>query len=102
MLSVEAAPAIITSKLHPPRLTAQHVFRPRLVAALQQRTERPLTLVCAPAGSGKSTLLSEWLETLGHPGAWVSLDERDREPRRFVSYVLAAVRTIFPDVTLET
>jgi LuxR family maltose regulon positive regulatory protein len=101
---LETAPALpfIASKLHPPRLTSTHVPRRRLVDRLDGHSDRPLTLVCAPAGSGKSTLLSEWLAATNRPGAWVSLDERDNELVGFVSYLIAAVKTINPMTTLET
>ena len=99
---VDADPSIISSKLHPPRLTAQHVPRPRLVEQLNKHHDRPLTLVCAPAGTGKSTLLSEWLASLDIPCAWVSLDESDSDPTVFVAYVLAAMRSIMPTLPSAT
>jgi LuxR family maltose regulon positive regulatory protein len=52
-------------------------------------------LVSAPAGFGKTTLLVEWLrERAGGEGyvAWVSLDEGDNDPVRFLSYLVAALR----------
>lgn len=53
--------------------------------------ESPVTTVIAPAGYGKTTLLidaaNEW------PGdvAWVSLDEWDRDPVRFLLYLTSAL-----------
>ena len=102
MIQKQTAAAVMTSKLHPPRLTLQHVPRPRLIERLRQQANSPLTLVCAPAGSGKSTLLSEWLDASNLPVAWVSLDEGDNDLARFVSYVLAAVETIAPTVHFQT
>jgi len=52
-------------------------------------------LISAPAGFGKTTLLVEWLrERAGGEGyvAWVSLDEGDNDPVRFLSYLVAALR----------
>ena len=43
-------------------------------------------LVSAPAGYGKSTLLSAWLEQLEFPSAWLSLDDKDNDPSRFLAY----------------
>jgi LuxR family transcriptional regulator, maltose regulon positive regulatory protein len=57
-----------------------------------------LTLVSAPAGFGKSTLVSEWAAGCGRPVAWLSLDKRDDDPSRFLTYLVAALRTIAPDI----
>jgi LuxR family maltose regulon positive regulatory protein len=47
-------------------------------------------LVSAPAGYGKSTLLSTWLEQLESPSAWLSIDDNDNDPSRFLAYLAAA------------
>ncbi|MDX6300921.1 MAG: hypothetical protein QOF53_2135 [Nocardioidaceae bacterium] len=56
-------------------------------------------LVSAPAGSGKTTLLGQWL-TSGVPSAtrvaWLSLDEADNDPRRFLSHLVAALKAGVP------
>jgi LuxR family maltose regulon positive regulatory protein len=52
-------------------------------------------LISAPAGFGKTTLLVEWLkecEDGDQSVAWVSLDEGDNDPGRFLSYLVAALR----------
>jgi len=64
---------------------------------------RKLTLVAAPAGFGKTTLTSEWIADLLHdePGlgvAWLSLDEIDNDPVRFLTYFLAALTQAEPRV----
>lgn len=53
-----------------------------------------LTLISASAGFGKTTLVSEWVNHCGEPVAWLSLDEGDRDPVRFISYLIAALQTI--------
>ncbi len=88
---------LLRTKLHRPPVPGDYVHRPRLLEALDKRRERPLTIVSAPAGYGKSVLTSCWLETSTRPGAWLSLDEQDNDLRRFLSYFLAALRTIFPE-----
>jgi LuxR family maltose regulon positive regulatory protein len=73
------------------------VARPRLTKKLDPEAGRRLTLVSAPAGFGKSTLLGKWTEERaggGHPVAWLSLDEGDNDPVRFLSYLVAALRTV--------
>ena len=51
---------------------------------------RRLLLVNAPAGFGKSTLLAQWAGRLASSDtlvAWLNLDEDDREPEPFVTYL---------------
>ncbi len=55
---------------------------------------RKLTLISAPAGFGKTTLVSEWAAGCRRPVAWLSLDEGDNDPDRFLVYLIAAVQTI--------
>jgi LuxR family maltose regulon positive regulatory protein len=61
-----------------------------------------MTLIAAPAGFGKTTLVSEWLIELRRlPNrrlAWLSLDEGDSDPARFLTYLVAAVRTAAPEI----
>src|SRR5207249_683122 len=56
-------------------------------------SERKLTLISAPAGFGKTTLLSSWIHQRQLAVAWLSLDAGDNDPRRFLSYVIAALET---------
>ncbi|NJL92438.1 MAG: hypothetical protein HC915_01315 [Anaerolineae bacterium] len=65
---------------------------------MQSGLQRKLTLISAPAGSGKTTLLSAWLAQCACPVAWLSLDERDGDPLRFVAYCVAALQTIDPEI----
>ncbi len=76
----------------PPR--PKIVLRPRLVRRLKDGLQGKLTLISAPAGFGKTTLVSEWIAECGRPVAWVSLDERDDDPSRFLTYLIAALQTI--------
>jgi LuxR family transcriptional regulator, maltose regulon positive regulatory protein len=88
--------ALVTTKLRAPRT------RPILVArrrdALAAGEGRSLTLVSAPAGFSKTTLLGEWSEDRSEGGgrsvAWLSLDETDNDPARFLSYLVSALRTV--------
>ncbi len=53
-----------------------------------------LTLISASAGFGKTTLASEWLANCERPAAWLSLDEGDNDPTRFLTYLVAALQTL--------
>jgi LuxR family maltose regulon positive regulatory protein len=61
-----------------------------------------LTLVSAPAGYGKTTLIVQWLQSASQPAAWLSLDEDDNDPVRFLSYLVSAFQTLQPGLGRDT
>src|SRR5215212_651392 len=73
-------------------------LRPRLIERLNEGLHRKLTLVSAPAGFGKTTLLGEWVAACERESAWLSLDEGDNDPTRFLAYLVAALQTIAPNI----
>jgi LuxR family transcriptional regulator, maltose regulon positive regulatory protein len=85
---------ILATKLYVPRSRARVVFRPRLIERLNEGATGKVTLISAPAGFGKSTLLGEWAARGHRPVAWLSLDEADNDPVRFLTYVIAALQTV--------
>src|SRR5690349_8939011 len=87
---------ILTTKLYIPPPPPQVVLRPRLVARLNAGLHRKLTLLSAPAGFGKTTLLGAWVAEGARPVAWLSLDAGDSDPTRFLTYLVAALRTVGP------
>src|ERR671915_527355 len=89
---------ILATKLYVPAPQPRVVPRPRLIERLNEGVHRRLTLISAPAGFGKTTLLGEWLAGCGRPAAWLSLDEGDSDPTRFLSYLVAALQTIAPNI----
>ncbi len=115
------ATPLLKTKLYIPPVRPELVSRPRLLERLNAGLHRKLTLISAPAGFGKTTLLSEWINSgvrsrqyevgieqgrtneicptpyslLPTPRfAWVSLDEGDNDPTRFLAYFIAALQTI--------
>ena len=95
---------LLTTKLYIPPVRSELVPRPRLIERLNAGLDRKLTLVSAPAGFGKTTLLSEWASRRvsesadGWAVAWLSLDEGDNDPTRFLVYLAAALRTVGVEV----
>ena len=94
--------SIIYTKLRRPPILDDHVQRLRLLNRLDSRLQRPLTLIAAPAGYGKSTLASSWVERFDDwSSAWISLDDKATDLHVFLSYLLAAIKTIAPDAGKE-
>src|SRR6266581_499727 len=89
---------ILATKLYIPRLRPNVVSRPRLLERLNEGLHRKLTLIAAPAGFGKTTLISAWVAGCDRQVAWLSLDKGESDPTLFLTYLVAALRTIAPTI----
>ena len=87
---------LTVSKLLRPRVRPGTIHRSSLLDRLAAGDPRPIVSVVAPAGYGKTTLLSQWAESGGPPFAWVSVDEKDNDPKVLLTYVTAALDAIEP------
>ncbi len=85
---------LLATKLHLPRPRPGLVTRSRLDERLNLSLACQLTLVSTPAGFGKTTLLGSWAAHCGAGVAWLSLDEGDNDPVRYLAHLLAALQTI--------
>lgn len=87
---------ILTTKLYIPPPRPGTVPRPHLIERLNEGLANgcKLTLISASVGFGKTTLVSEWVANCGRRVAWLSLDEGDNDPARFISYLVKALQTI--------
>ena len=97
------ATSVLVTKLFVPPTRAELVHRPDLLERLRDGLDRKLTLLSAPAGFGKTTLVSHWVENLRNNSeldsqsikvAWLSLDQDDNDPVRFLNYFIAALNQI--------
>ena len=99
--------SVLATKLHVPEPRADLVARARLQERLAPAAvdATRLVLVSAPAGFGKTTVLSQWLGRSGSSTprhvAWVSLDAGDNDVRRFLTHLVAALRTTNADLGQE-
>jgi LuxR family maltose regulon positive regulatory protein len=86
----------MTSKLRRPVARPGIVPRSPLVGRLAADGSPPVVAVVAPSGYGKTTLLAQWAELDGQAFAWVSVDDRDNDPKVLLSYVAAALDAVQP------
>jgi len=84
----------LTTKLFLPPARQTLVDRPVLLEQLTEGLRGKLTLVSAPAGFGKTSLVAAWRKKCETPLAWVSLDEEDNEPLRFLDYLIGALQMV--------
>lgn len=91
---------LLRTKLSLPVLrTSSLIARPRLIEKLNSGLAGKLTLVSAPAGYGKTTMLAAWAQDsafrIPHSAfAWLSLEENDDDLARFLTYLIAAIRSL--------
>jgi LuxR family maltose regulon positive regulatory protein len=93
------AETLLATKLYIPSLHPQIIQRQSILELMNAglSIEKRLILLCAPAGYGKTTLVCEWLQEIAH-ACWISLEKGDNDPRRFFSYLVAALQTALPGI----
>ncbi len=84
--------ALIQAKLHWLNPGPQVLERPRLLQALAEHSENPLTLVVAEAGYGKTSLCAAYARQAARPVIWYSLMPSDADLATFGRYLLAGFR----------
>jgi LuxR family maltose regulon positive regulatory protein len=94
--------SVIITKVVLPKKQLDFLTRPRLLHFLDQHVERRLVLISAPAGYGKTALLADYAHQIDMPVCWYTLDESDRDPRLFLSYLVASMQQRFSDFGEET
>src|SRR6516225_4274938 len=85
---------LIVSKLRRPPVRSGTIRRSLLIERLARDDFRPIVSVVAPPGYGKTTLLAQWAEHTSQAFAWVSVDEKDNDPRVLLSYVAKALDAV--------
>jgi LuxR family maltose regulon positive regulatory protein len=85
---------LLATKFYIPSPRPELVPRPRLIERLNHGLDGKLTLISAPAGFGKTILLSECARGCNKKVAWLSLDDGDNDPLRFLTYFITAIGRI--------
>lgn len=91
---------LLQTKFFYPKIPERAIRRWRLTALLEENVSNRIILISAPAGFGKTSLLADWIQEYGHQPAWLTLDESDNDPVRFLDYLIQALRK-FPSEKLN-
>ncbi len=79
---------LLHTKFYLPKAREHLVHRSRLTHLLEDGLKSRIVLISAPAGYGKTSLLADWTQEFQHPIAWLTLDEIDNDPARFMEYFI--------------
>jgi len=90
--------SILATKLYIPPPKPKDIQRSLLIERLNEGLSRKLSLISAPAGFGKTTLVSELVANCKRQSAWISLDEGDNDPIRFLTYLVGALQTVSKNI----
>ena len=82
---------LLQTKFFYPKLPDRAIRRWRLTSVLEKNLKNRITLISAPAGFGKTSLLADWIQEYKHHPAWLTLDESDNDPARFLDYLVQAL-----------
>lgn len=94
---METTIPVTRTKIIIPRRRADILSRRRLLSKLEELAENLLIIVAAPAGYGKTSLMVDFVHQSAMPVCWLSLDNLDSDPQRFMAHFISAIKVVFPN-----
>ena len=82
---------LLKSKLILPGIDSNTIERRALFETFDTVSNYSTIFVSAPAGAGKTTSISRWINNNDIDCAWISLDENDNNPTRFMQYFCTSI-----------
>lgn len=76
--------------------------RKRVLAHLQNQTERKVIIIVAPAGYGKTSVLLDFVAQSSRSVCWYSVDSLDINLQRFLAHFLASLKQRFENFGAES
>jgi ATP/maltotriose-dependent transcriptional regulator MalT len=89
---------ISKTKIVVPHRRPEILSRPRLLESMKGLLASKLVLLSATAGYGKTSLLIDLAQNVEMKVCWLSLDALDRNPQRFMAYLMASLAERLPGV----
>ena len=97
---------VLAMKLQLPYLPLDMVRRDSLMSAINIKLHAtPVILLQAAPGYGKSTTLAQWLyqnKQQQENVAWLTLDPKENDLKRFITYLVCAINTASPSLALSS
>ena len=94
-------PHYLSGPEKPPADQNRWVLRQNLITRLDTVAWGKIVVLSSPNGTGKTTLIQSWLmpdlpEITGSAVAWLTLDQGDNDPVRFLAGIIIAIQQLHP------